>query len=71
MIEHHLVRATMVPEIVRLISEHDHVDEAEALNRFYSSATGRLYANEDSGRLYGQSALFIFSLYCTEMTRHA
>ncbi len=66
MIEHHLVRATVLPEIVRLIAEHDQVSEEETLNRFYNSATGRLYSDEDLG-LYGQSALYLFSLYCQEL----
>lgn len=67
MIEHHLVRATVLPEIIRLIAERDQVTEDEALNRFYSSSVGRLYANDESG-LYGQGALFVFSLYCKEIS---
>ncbi len=65
MIEHHLVRATVLPEILSMIMQHDKVDEDEALNRFYSSVTGRLYANDETG-LYGQSALYIFGMYCEE-----
>ncbi len=65
MIEHHLVRATVLPEIIRLIANHEGCSEEEALSRFYTSTTGSLYSDDDSG-LYGQSPLFVFSLYCKE-----
>jgi hypothetical protein len=60
--EHHLIRATLVPEIVKLIQEHHNISEREALDRFYASATGASFADDETG-LYGQSPLFIFSLF--------
>lgn len=65
MCEHHLVRATIIPEVVRLIAERFGVSEDEALDRFYRSATAQNLADEENG-LYGQSALFVFGQYLQE-----
>ncbi len=66
MCEHHLIRATIVPEVVRMIAKHFEISESEALSRFYKSATAQNLADEENG-LYGQSALFIFGQYLEEM----
>ena len=63
--EHHLVRAMLIPEVVRLISERFGISEETALERFYKSATAENLADEENG-LYGQSALFIFGQYLEE-----
>lgn len=65
MCEHHLVRATIIPEVVRLIAERFGFSEDEALDRFYRSATAQNLADEENG-LYGQSALFVFGQYLQE-----
>lgn len=65
MCEHHLIRATLIPEIARLIAERFEISENEALDRFYKSATAQNLADEENG-LYGQSALFIFGQYLQE-----
>ncbi|NLT08815.1 MAG: hypothetical protein GXY08_04855 [Ruminococcus sp.] len=62
---HATTRATIIPEIVRLISEKYSISEKEALEKFYTSATGASYADDKTG-LYGQSALFVFGLFCEE-----
>lgn len=62
---HATTRATIVPEIVRLISEKYHMSETEALDAFYTSAAGASFADDETG-LYGQSALFVFGLFCEE-----
>lgn len=67
MCEHHLVRATIIPEVVRLIAERFGISEDEALDRFYRSATAQNLADEENG-LYGQSALFVFGQYLQEMS---
>jgi len=64
-IEHNLVRTTVTPEIVRLISKYYKISENEALMRFYQSKTAENYADEDTG-LYGQSALHIVGLFIME-----
>ena len=66
MCEHHLIRATLVPEIARLIAGRFGISEDEALDRFYKSATAQNLADEENG-LYGQSALFIFGQYLEEL----
>jgi hypothetical protein len=63
---HATVRATNIPEIVRLISEKYKISEEQALDKFYTSATGASYADDETG-LYGQSALFVFGLFVEEM----
>ena len=69
MCEHHLIRATLIPEVVRLISERFGISEETALERFYRSATAENLADEENG-LYGQSALFIFGQYLEECECH-
>lgn len=63
--EHYLIRATIIPEIVKLIAEKYHLTEDEALKNFYESSTGASLADDETG-LYGQSILFIFGLYIQE-----
>lgn len=65
MCEHHLIRATIIPEVAKLIAERFGISESEALGRFYKSATAQNLADEENG-LYGQSALFIFGQYLQE-----
>jgi hypothetical protein len=62
---HATTRATIIPEIVKLISKKYHISEMEALDKFYTSATGASLADDETG-LYGQSVLFIFGLFCEE-----
>ncbi|MCD8157880.1 MAG: hypothetical protein LUD77_03010 [Clostridiales bacterium] len=62
---HAVVRAILVPEIVKLISEKYNITEDEALDRFYTSGTAAAFADDETG-LYGQSALLIFSIFCNE-----
>ena len=64
--EHYLIRATIIPELVRLIANHFEIPEEKALDDFYKSATAQCLADEEDG-LYGQSPLFIFSLYLEEL----
>ena len=66
MCEHHLIRATIIPEVAKLIAERFGISESEALDRFYKSATSQNLADEENG-LYGQSALFVFGQYLEEL----
>lgn len=45
---HSTVRATILPEIIKLICANQNVTEREALDMFYSSATGSSFADDDS-----------------------
>ena len=59
--------ATVVPEIVRLIAEKYNIDEKTALHDFYHSYTAECLNDPETG-LFGQSPLYIFSIYVREMT---
>lgn len=50
--EHYLIRATIIPEIVKMIEKEYHLPEREALKAFYMSATGASLADDATG-LYG------------------
>ena len=65
MIEHSLVRATVTPQIVEILSRYYHLGTDEALRRFYESKTAANYADDETG-LYGQSALFVAGLFIME-----
>ena len=67
--EHYLIRATIIPEIVKLIEKEYGLSEKEALKSFYTSATGASLADDE--RLYGQSVLFLFGLYQQEQEEMA
>ena len=62
---HATVRALLIPEIVRLIAERYGWPEEEALDRFYNSATGANFADDETG-LYGQSPWHIYGLFAEE-----
>ncbi len=62
---HALIKATLIPEIVRLIAEKYHISGEEAMDEFYTSKTAESLSDTETG-LYGQSALFIFGLFCQE-----
>ena len=60
-----LYNATVIPEIIRLIADNYTISEDQAMHDFYQSETAKALNDPDTG-LYGQSALFIFSLYIDE-----
>ena len=62
---HATVKSILVPEIVRMISEHDRITEEEAMDRFYHSVTSENLDDDETG-LYSQSALYIYGLYVEE-----
>ena len=62
---HGTIRAATLPAIVELIIHNYDVTEDEAMKMFYESHIGSCYADDDTG-LYGQSALYIFSLFQEE-----
>lgn len=63
--EHYLIRATIIPEIIRMIVNKYNFTEKQALKEFYASATGAALSDDETG-LYGQSPLYIFGLYMEE-----
>lgn len=63
---HATIKATLIPEIVKMICEKYHCSEMKALDMFYTSSTGASFADDETG-LYGQSALYVFGLFDEEM----
>ncbi len=63
---HAMIRALILPDILRLISEDRNITEMEAMDLFYKSATGASFADNETG-LYGQSPLYVFRLFKEEM----
>lgn len=66
--EHGTIRAVILPEVIKMICNKFHWSEEEALDRFYTSATGANFSDDETG-LYGQSALYIFGLFCEEISQ--
>lgn len=63
---HKLIKATLAVEIIKLTAEKYGVSQDKALDMFYKSKTAISLDDESTG-LYGQSALYIFSLFEEEM----
>ena len=63
---HATIRATLLPDIVRMIAQEYNCCEDEALDRFFMSATGTSFSDDETG-LYGQSALHVYGLFKEEM----
>lgn len=62
---HSMYNATIIPEIVKLISDKYNMSEQDAMDVFYKSDTAKALNDPETG-LYGQSALFIFSQFVME-----
>jgi len=64
-LSHGTIRAATLPAIINLIVDEFGVSDDEAMKMFYESHIGSCYADDESG-LYGQSALYVFSLFKEE-----
>jgi len=62
---HGTIRASTLKTIIPLVMDHFKCTENEALKLFYESHIGACYCDDSTG-LYGQSALYVFSLLCEE-----
>jgi hypothetical protein len=62
---HSLIKATIIPEVIKLIVKNENTAEEQAFSRFYESDTAAALDDDETG-LYGQSALYIYSLYKQE-----
>ncbi len=63
---HGTVRTVLLPSIIEMICKRFGWDEETALDKFYTSATGESFSDDETG-LYGQSALYTYGLFCEEM----
>ncbi|MDR1925514.1 MAG: hypothetical protein LBQ66_14170 [Planctomycetaceae bacterium] len=59
---HGTIRAATLKDIIPMIMRQYNCDENHALKLFYESHIGACYSDDETG-LYGQSALYIFSLF--------
>ena len=67
---HGTIRAATLKTIIPLIMERYNCEENAALKLFYESHTGKCYADDSTG-LYGQSAVYVFTLFCDEQVNEA
>jgi len=65
---HKLIKATLAVEIIKLIADKHKISQDEALDMFYKSNISASLDDDETG-LYGQSALYIFSLFEEEKNR--
>jgi len=63
--KHGTIRAATLKTILKSIMEHFSVGENDAIKMFYESHIGKCFSDDESG-LYGQSAVYIFSLFLEE-----
>jgi hypothetical protein len=66
---HGLIKAVIIPEVIRLITEKYSVNEEKSLDMFYCSATAASLDDDETG-LYGQSPLYIFSIFNNEIQQN-
>ena len=66
MSDHSTVKAVIIPEVIKFISDKYKISLESAMDNFYSSKTCEALS-DDATNLYSQSAWFIFSLYESEM----
>jgi CRISPR-associated endonuclease/helicase Cas3 len=59
---HGTIRAATLKDVIPMIMRQYNCDENHALKLFYESHIGACYSDDETG-LYGQSALYIFSLF--------
>ena len=62
---HGTIRAATLKAVLNFIIEHFSVDENKAIKMFYESHIGECFSDDSTG-LYGQSAVYIFSLFINE-----
>lgn len=62
---HHLVKTILIPQVAELLMKDKGLSEDEALNAIYTSPIAPLLEDDSMG-LYGQSALYIYSLISSQ-----
>ena len=65
MIQEDLIRSTIIPVIIKIISDYYGIPVQKAFEQFYTSNTAKCLADDDTG-LYGQSPLFLASMFIEE-----
>jgi len=67
--KHGTIRAATQKTILEFIMNHFNVDENTAIKMFYESHIGECFSDDTTG-LYGQSAVYVFSLFLDCRTAH-
>ncbi len=65
MIQQELIRATIIPVIIQIISAYYNISQKEAFHLFYNSNTGKCLADDETG-LFAQSPLSLVCMYIQE-----
>ena len=68
MMEHTLSKTILITQTIELLANKYKLTLDEARDRFYSSRIIKLIDDDETG-LYGESALFILSLYEQEVKK--
>lgn len=63
--DHSTVKALIIPEVIKMISDKYKISLEQAMDNFYSSKTCVALSDDNTG-LYSQSALYIFGLFESE-----
>lgn len=66
--EHRLAKTVLITKVIELIADKYHLSLENARNQFYSSSFADLIDDDETG-LYGESPLYVFSLYEKEATK--
>ncbi|MBO7637566.1 MAG: hypothetical protein J6Y16_07945 [Treponema sp.] len=62
---HHLVKTILIPRVAELLMSNKGLSEDDALRAIYESPIATLLEDDSMG-LYGQSALYVYSLITNE-----
>ena len=62
---HHLVKTILIPRVAVLLMSNKGLSEDDALRAIYESPIATLLEDDSMG-LYGQSALYVYSLITNE-----
>ena len=63
---HNLSKSILIVKVTELIAEKHRLSLAEARDKLYSSDTIKLIEDDETG-LYGESPLYVFSLFEKEI----
>lgn len=58
---HHHIKTVLIPQVAELLMKNKGLSETEVLSEIYRSPVAALLEDESMG-LYGQSALYLYSL---------
>lgn len=64
--EHILSKSIIIVKVTEIIAEKYHISISDARNKLYSSELIKLIDDDETG-LYGESPLYVFSLYEEEI----